>query len=295
MCEYSRYTALTIPRYTSNYLSPLLLRLSTQLSEHEYARKLTEKFVFVAFSFTIGSGANKWIIYLQGGGWCFNEANCRSRSGGELGSSNSYPATISLGGMLSDSTAANPDFANWNRVYLPYCSGDLHTGTRQTNSSETWGLYFAGHHLFNAALDMLDEAFRLRSATEIILAGGSAGAVGSWIHAESVATRYPSARVVNLPNAGYFTFEQLYPAGDLIDRSAFLRNQSSVWSSYLPDSCSSRISSVSDKWTCLLYVFEAPSDPGKTPTSNSNHTGLGPQLPIYLFLPSGFMLFSIQT
>merc|ERR1719162_843072 len=33
-----------------------------------------------------GSGANKWFLSQQGGGWCYTEASCVSRSKGPLGS-----------------------------------------------------------------------------------------------------------------------------------------------------------------------------------------------------------------
>jgi hypothetical protein len=203
----------------------------------------------------LGAGASKWVISIQGGGWCATESQCRYRSGGDLGSSNGYPASVaSFPATLSSDSVANPDFYNWNHVYIPYCSGDLHSGTRMTNSSETWGLHFSGHNNFLAIIEYLESYFRLGAATDIVVTGESAGAVGSWIHAEGVASRFPSARVVNIPNAGYFTAEILYPAGDLISRVDLLRNQSAVWQSFVPASCGDS-KAAENKWTCLLSVI----------------------------------------
>ena len=46
----------------------------------------------------VGSGANKWYIHHQGGGWCESLDDCLGRSKGALGSSNGYGPTSGLGG-----------------------------------------------------------------------------------------------------------------------------------------------------------------------------------------------------
>ena len=57
-----------------------------------------------------GSGSESWIVHLEGGGWCANETDCHDRSMTPLGSSKSWPSSISLGGFLSDDPQVNPDF-----------------------------------------------------------------------------------------------------------------------------------------------------------------------------------------
>ena len=76
-----------------------------------------------------GSGADKWILHLEGGGWCVNETNCYDRSMTMLGSSKMWPASVSIGGFLSDNSTVNPDFYNWNIVYLMYCDGGSFAGS----------------------------------------------------------------------------------------------------------------------------------------------------------------------
>ena len=41
-----------------------------------------------------GSGANKWYIHHQGGGWCESLDDCRGRSFSNLGSSKKYGKTM---------------------------------------------------------------------------------------------------------------------------------------------------------------------------------------------------------
>lgn len=69
------------------------------------------------------SGSNKWILHMEGGAWCYNSKDCYNRSQTDLGSSKSWPKNTALNGFLSDNKKINPDFYNWNIVYLMYCDG----------------------------------------------------------------------------------------------------------------------------------------------------------------------------
>jgi hypothetical protein len=65
------------------------------------------------------SNASKWVIHAQGGGWCWNEAECAGRAKGALGSSKGWGQTTSCygkcDGILSKNSTENPDFSSWNR------------------------------------------------------------------------------------------------------------------------------------------------------------------------------------
>ncbi len=58
-----------------------------------------------------------WLVYLQGGGWCYDEQTCAERftSSPQLMSSTSYSATISLGGIFSTNPAESP-ITNYTKV-----------------------------------------------------------------------------------------------------------------------------------------------------------------------------------
>ena len=72
-----------------------------------------------------GTGANKWVIYLKGGGWCLDLEECYERTKTEKGTSSSkfWPDTMELNGLLSDNKTVNTDFYNWNVVFVIYCDG----------------------------------------------------------------------------------------------------------------------------------------------------------------------------
>ena len=75
-----------------------------------------------------GEGADKWILHLQGGGWCNNTESCSIRKDFPLGSSKHWPKSRALNGFLSDNSTVNPDFYNWNIVYVMYCDGAFFSG-----------------------------------------------------------------------------------------------------------------------------------------------------------------------
>ena len=65
-------------------------------------------------------GTDLWVIYLQGGMWCWNEDSCTARyqeTGFEM-SSTGWKKTQEVGGIFS-TEAANP-WSKANRVYLEY-------------------------------------------------------------------------------------------------------------------------------------------------------------------------------
>jgi len=54
---------------------------------------------------------NNWEIYFQGGGWCYDKADCAARAYGNLGSSTGYTDGMSqseLGGLMSSRCNVNP-------------------------------------------------------------------------------------------------------------------------------------------------------------------------------------------
>ena len=62
-------------------------------------------------------------MHLEGGGWCYTEADCVERSKTDLGSSKNYVSAYAFSGLLSASSIINPNFYNWNMVFVAYCDG----------------------------------------------------------------------------------------------------------------------------------------------------------------------------
>ena len=68
---------------------------------------------------------DRWMVHLQGGGWCTSLEDCAERANSALGSSTSYASDRDevlssfdggAHGLFSNSTAVNPDFHNYSKV-----------------------------------------------------------------------------------------------------------------------------------------------------------------------------------
>ncbi|XP_035689063.1 pectin acetylesterase 8-like isoform X2 [Branchiostoma floridae] len=152
-----------------------------------------------------GKGAKNWIIYLEGGGWCWDVPDCYKRSLTNWGSSKYFKWNFWFDGFLSNSPSVNPDFYNWNVAMLKYCDGASFAGNRtDVVVHEGKQLYFRGRRVLQALLDHL-LAHGLDQADRVILSGVSAGGVAVMLHADYVRSRLP-ARVTYhaLPDAGFF-------------------------------------------------------------------------------------------
>ena len=77
-----------------------------------------------------GEGANKWILHLMGGAWCASTNDCYLRSFTIFGTTTLWNETTEIFGIFSDDPAVNPDFYNWNGVFLLYCDGGSFAGDR---------------------------------------------------------------------------------------------------------------------------------------------------------------------
>ena len=95
-------------------------------------------------------------------------------------------------------------------VFLPYCDGSSFTsypGYREevhpvSNSAEK--LHFRGRLNQIRTLDILQRDYGLGDAKGVVLAGGSAGGLSTYLGLDYVAERLPKANVVGMPVAGYF-------------------------------------------------------------------------------------------
>nr|GMD87859.1 pectin acetylesterase 8-like [Ipomoea batatas] len=155
-----------------------------------------------------GDGANNWLVFLQGGGWCVNQTDCFNRAtyGGSIGSTKNIRLSIEFEGALSNNQTNNPDFYNWNRVYVPYCDGSSFTGDVEAPDSVT-NVTYRGARIFRATMDDLLSR-GMNGAQNALLTGVSAGGLASMIHCDRFRGLLPwFARVKCLPIAGYFVHE----------------------------------------------------------------------------------------
>lgn len=120
------------------------------------------------FGININPDSDKLIIYLEGGGACFNNLTC-------LANPNAWgEADLGTPGGVMSRDANNP-FADWNLVYMPYCTGDVFSGSK--GPGEGYG-GDAQQGYINVGLYLERIVPTFPKVKEIVLSGSSAGGFG---------------------------------------------------------------------------------------------------------------------
>ena len=167
-------------------------------------------------------GRDKWVISIQGGGWCGDEGDCLGRSKGALGSSTGWSPN---GGCYPGGGWDPGLVAGGNCAYLPYCDGASFSGYREdpwpvppadidqeaekaevAEAAEVDLLHFRGARNLNATLDSLFSTPTFVNATELLVVGTSAGGLSTLLHLDYIAGRVksvaPRAKVKGVSDAG---------------------------------------------------------------------------------------------
>ena len=208
------------------------------------------------------SAKNKWVLYFKGGGWCVDEADCLKRTTTLIGSSSQLPSKqprFGYGGAgpLGDDPALNPAFAHFNRALLWYCdggswSGDVEAPVPVASGSST-KLYFRGRRNLDAALRFLRQQHGLGDATEVLLSGGSAGALAAYLHADYVrATFGATVKFRVAPVSGFFLMHETVAGEDAfpaLGRGVFEMMNSSGG---VNQRCVTALAPTGQQWQCFF-------------------------------------------
>lgn len=169
------------------------------------------------FSFWARRGTvNKLVVFFDGGGACWDNLTCSLPATGD---DSDLPAlfTPSIGpsddpsgydGIARLDSAANP-VKDWNMVFIPYCTGDVHLGstTRQysnvANPELPWKATFEIEHRgfdnFMVVLDWIRHNFP--APEKILVTGSSAGGYGAAGNFPWIAWTYPAAQIYVVTDA----------------------------------------------------------------------------------------------
>ncbi|XP_062226626.1 pectin acetylesterase 7-like [Phragmites australis] len=205
------------------------------------------------FSPGSGSGANNWVVHMEGGGWCRNADECSVRKGNFRGSSK-FMRPLSFSGILGGSQKSNPDFYNWNRVKIRYCDGSSFTGDVETVETAT-NLHYRGFRVWRAIIDDL-LARGMNKAKNALLSGCSAGGLAAILHCDRFHDLLPAtAKVKCFSDAGYFVDGKDISGNNFV--RTIYKNVMSLHGSAknLPASCTSKQSSE----LCFFPQYVVPT------------------------------------
>jgi Pectinacetylesterase len=123
------------------------------------------------FGVNIATGSDKLLIYLEGGGACFNATTCAQAPSSWAATDANLGSRVRLYNLL-DRNGTGP-FKDWNLVFVPYCSGDVFTGTAM---SGYMGQPQMGYSNFFKYLQRIIATFK--GLSQVVLSGSSAGGFG---------------------------------------------------------------------------------------------------------------------
>lgn len=152
------------------------------------------------YSFFVRPGdETKLMIHFQGGGACWNSANCGDGSFKLFDSevTEDELAMYSFG-IFDYENEENP-VRDFTTVVVPYCTGDVHVGNATATYDELT-IEHKGRVNVEAVLGWLYENYP--DAEEVFVNGSSAGSYGSIFYAPSIFEHYPDARHTQLGDAG---------------------------------------------------------------------------------------------
>jgi hypothetical protein len=147
------------------------------------------------FSFFVHTAdPHKVMFFLEGGGACFDATTCGPDS-------NAFKRTVGDGpttrhdGIFDLANPKNP-FKDWSIVYVPYCTGDIFLGDAQHDYGNGVVIEHRGSVDATAALQHLAATFP--DATQLVVAGESAGAAPDPLYAGLAADLLPKASITIL-------------------------------------------------------------------------------------------------
>ena len=153
----------------------------------------------------MGSDVNKFLLILNGGGWCVSLEDCAVRAKTNLGTSTLWAPSIAGEGITDSNVTFNP-FANWNIAYIYYCDGYSFSGYRdEPVEYNNQTLYFSGKRILEGNIAHLVSHRGLALGSHVLLSGHSAGGLATYIHCDYVKQFLnPSATYGAVPDAGFF-------------------------------------------------------------------------------------------
>jgi hypothetical protein len=157
---------------------------------------------------------NRLLVYLEGGGACTSPGFCDHNpanlsqvfiAGGEtvLGSTFLLPGLQQPGTLgIFDLNNANNPFRDWSQIYVPYCTGDVHFGTKRNATAPGVSALqqFVGYPNMQKFVARIVPTFA--NAEKVVLAGASAGGFGAGLNYGLVQDSFGSVPVIVLDDSG---------------------------------------------------------------------------------------------
>jgi hypothetical protein len=148
------------------------------------------------------------VIFFEGGGGCFNEATCGLFYSSfahfdEIVFDVLWQNTVLQGGIFSTTNSDNP-VRDWNFVYIPYCTGDVHAGAAPDTPVPGFAFgqpqQFVGYTNVHHYLDRIVPTFE--GTSHVLVTGISAGGFGAAFNYDRIADAFAGSKVTLIDDSG---------------------------------------------------------------------------------------------
>lgn len=145
------------------------------------------------------------IIYLEGGGACWDEVTCYALESAAFvttgfGQAEFAARAVDLNGSLFNRSDPNNPLRDYSYIYVPYCTGDLHAGSNIASYGPTGATHHVGYDNITALVERLAPTFP--DAERVVLSGSSAGGYGAQYNWGRVQDHLGDVRVDLLNDCG---------------------------------------------------------------------------------------------
>nr|CAG4642376.1 EOG090X02ZJ [Evadne anonyx] len=203
-------------------------------------------------------GSKRWIIFLEGGWYCYDKRSCEARWSRLRGfmTSKMWPNTRQVNGILSPDPEENPYWWNANHVYVPYCSSDSWSGSSPAGSNSRFA-FMGSVILMEVIRDLLPQG--LLNASKLMLTGSSAGGIGVLLNLDRVTDflrmQGAAPEVRGVTDSGWFLDNVPYAPADCQDPqrcapTTVVQLGHALWNGQIPSTC--RAHHASQPWRCYF-------------------------------------------
>ncbi len=185
-----------------------------------------------SFRFWARKGASRnLVVYFEGGGACWDNLTCSYPNAGLPANVPQFfvpqvppgtdPATI--GGIFRADRPDNP-VADWDMVYIPYCTADIHAGSASKQYTSVGNaalglppgvplnIEHRGFDNFMVVLDWMKKNFN--RPKNVLVTGVSAGGYGATVNSPWVGRAFPRAKMFVLADASQGVTTAAFDAGN---------------------------------------------------------------------------------
>lgn len=199
------------------------------LDAYPQARCMDESVASYYLRFASSKSDERWLIYFEGGWFCYSIDSCRSRRQYSPRFVTSHASTLtnqSLTGIFAS-------FKQFNLIYVPYCSSDLWTGSSNSTHSH-------GHDIFHA---IFHHQNYFPHAKQLVFVGFSAGGLGLLLNLPPILPKFSSQTDLRLMLDSAWFID--YPG--LSNGIAKINQGMIYWNSQLPATCQ-----LEPRYRCLF-------------------------------------------